>query len=157
MATSRTAREQLTGEGTTAFQNLQFLENCEEFGIEPGRNPLIGFPCEDPSVHRTYTEELRDLVHLAPRHGGSGPPTAWCTRCTRCTTGNIERLGWLPPTEGESPPPATRLPELPRNYLDHRETPRPKPCQQHGRARAFWPDACTRAFPPACRPVGKHA
>ncbi|MGW3267521.1 RiPP maturation radical SAM C-methyltransferase [Streptomyces sp. NPDC001056] len=59
----------LMGKGTTAFQNLQFLKNCEEFGIKPEWNLLIGFPGEDPTVYRKYAEELRDFVHLVPPHG----------------------------------------------------------------------------------------
>lgn len=59
----------LMGKGTTAFQNLQFLKNCEEFGIKPEWNLLIGFPGEDPAVYRKYVEELRDFVHLVPPHG----------------------------------------------------------------------------------------
>lgn len=59
----------LMGKGTTAFQNLQFLKNCEEFGIKPEWNLLIGFPAEGPEVYRKYVEELRDFVHLVPPHG----------------------------------------------------------------------------------------
>lgn len=59
----------LMGKGTTAFQNLQFLKNCAEFGIRPEWNLLIGFPGEDPAVYRKYVEELRDFVHLIPPHG----------------------------------------------------------------------------------------
>ncbi|MFF5256808.1 RiPP maturation radical SAM C-methyltransferase [Streptomyces leeuwenhoekii] len=59
----------LMGKGTTAFQNLQFLKNCDEFGITPEWNLLIGFPGEDPAVYRKYAEELGDLVHLVPPHG----------------------------------------------------------------------------------------
>ncbi|CAM5721617.1 RiPP maturation radical SAM protein 1 OS=Streptomyces alboniger OX=132473 GN=CP975_33855 PE=4 SV=1 [Streptomyces alboniger] len=59
----------LMGKGTTAFQNLQFLKNCEEFGIKPEWNLLIGFPGEGPEVYRKYVEELRDFVHLVPPHG----------------------------------------------------------------------------------------
>ncbi|MFI2763477.1 RiPP maturation radical SAM C-methyltransferase [Streptomyces echinatus] len=59
----------LMGKGTTAFQNLQFLKNCAEFGIRPEWNLLIGFPGEDPAVYRKYAEELRDFVHLIPPHG----------------------------------------------------------------------------------------
>ncbi len=59
----------LMGKGTTAFQNLQFLKHCDEFGIKPEWNLLIGFPGEDPAVYRKYVEELRDFVHLEPPHG----------------------------------------------------------------------------------------
>ena len=64
-----TSTLKLMGKGTTAFQNLQFLKNCEEFGIKPEWNLLIGFPGEDPTVYRKYVEELRDFVHLVPPHG----------------------------------------------------------------------------------------
>ncbi|MFF3767590.1 RiPP maturation radical SAM C-methyltransferase [Streptomyces sp. NPDC001922] len=59
----------LMGKGTTAFQNLQFLKNCDEFGITPEWNLLIGFPGEDPEVYRKYVRELRSLTHLVPPHG----------------------------------------------------------------------------------------
>lgn len=59
----------LMGKGTTAFQNLQFLKNCDEFGVQPEWNLLIGFPGEDPDVYRKYAEELHDLFHLVPPHG----------------------------------------------------------------------------------------
>ncbi|MGW1951384.1 RiPP maturation radical SAM C-methyltransferase [Streptomyces sp. NPDC001920] len=59
----------LMGKGTTAFQNLQFLKHCNEFGIKPEWNLLIGFPGEDPAVYRKYVEELRDFFHLVPPHG----------------------------------------------------------------------------------------
>ncbi len=59
----------LMGKGTTSFQNLQFLKHCDEFGIKPEWNLLIGFPGEDPAVYRKYVEELRDFVHLVPPHG----------------------------------------------------------------------------------------
>lgn len=59
----------LMGKGTTAFHNLQFLKNCDDFGIQPEWNLLIGFPGEDPAVYRKYVEELPDLIHLVPPHG----------------------------------------------------------------------------------------
>ncbi|MFE9426971.1 RiPP maturation radical SAM C-methyltransferase [Kitasatospora sp. NPDC006697] len=59
----------LMGKGTTAFQNLQFLKSCDEFGIQPEWNLLIGFPGEDPEVYRKYARELADLRHLIPPHG----------------------------------------------------------------------------------------
>ncbi|MFD8992130.1 RiPP maturation radical SAM C-methyltransferase [Streptomyces goshikiensis] len=64
-----TSSLKLMGKGTTAFQNLQFLKHCVEFGIHPDWNLLIGFPNEDPAVYDRYLEFLPHLVHLPPPHG----------------------------------------------------------------------------------------
>ncbi|WP_460395570.1 RiPP maturation radical SAM C-methyltransferase [Actinophytocola sediminis] len=64
-----TSTLKLMGKGTTSFQNLQFLKNCEEFGIEPKWNLLIGFPGEDELVYRRYAEILPLLTHLRPPNG----------------------------------------------------------------------------------------
>jgi ribosomal peptide maturation radical SAM protein 1 len=64
-----TSTLKLMRKGTTAFQNLQFLKSCEEFGIDPHWNLLIGFPGEDESVYRNYERIIPLLTHLRPPHG----------------------------------------------------------------------------------------
>ncbi|MEQ4304394.1 RiPP maturation radical SAM C-methyltransferase [Plantactinospora sp. B6F1] len=64
-----TSTLRLMGKGTTVFQNLQFLKNCREFGIEPDWNLLIGFPGEPESVYEKYRVDLPLLTHLSPPHG----------------------------------------------------------------------------------------
>ncbi|WP_447041728.1 RiPP maturation radical SAM C-methyltransferase [Streptomyces sp. DSM 118878] len=61
-----TSTLKLMRKGTTAFQNLQFLKNCVEFGMTPEWNLLIGFPGEDESVYRFYEQVLPLLTHLPP-------------------------------------------------------------------------------------------
>ncbi|MGW1917667.1 RiPP maturation radical SAM C-methyltransferase [Streptomyces sp. NPDC002076] len=64
-----TSTLKLMGKGTTVFQNLQFLKNCVEYGIEPDWNLLIGFPGEPASVYEKYRQDLPLLSHLPPPHG----------------------------------------------------------------------------------------
>ncbi|MEV0266893.1 RiPP maturation radical SAM C-methyltransferase [Streptomyces sp. NPDC050617] len=64
-----TSTLKLMGKGTTVFQNLQFLKNCLEYGIEPDWNLLIGFPGEPASVYEKYRKDLPLLSHLPPPHG----------------------------------------------------------------------------------------
>ncbi|WP_020124645.1 RiPP maturation radical SAM C-methyltransferase [Streptomyces canus] len=64
-----TSTLKLMGKGTTVFQNLQFLKNCVEYGIEPDWNLLIGFPGEPASVYEKYLQDLPLLSHLPPPHG----------------------------------------------------------------------------------------
>jgi ribosomal peptide maturation radical SAM protein 1 len=59
----------LMAKGTTAFQNLQFLKNCTDFGITPSWNLLIGFPGEDPAVYESYARNIPSLTHLYPPSG----------------------------------------------------------------------------------------
>ncbi|ONF73756.1 RiPP maturation radical SAM C-methyltransferase [Amycolatopsis keratiniphila] len=59
----------LMAKGTTAFQNLQFLKNCDEFGISPDWNLLIGFPLEEEAVYERYTHDIPLLTHLPPPSG----------------------------------------------------------------------------------------
>lgn len=61
-----TSTLKLMRKGTTAFQNLQFLKSCVEFGITPEWNLLIGFPGEEESVYRFYEQVLPLLTHLPP-------------------------------------------------------------------------------------------
>ncbi|MEH1017335.1 radical SAM protein [Micromonospora sp. CPCC 206060] len=46
----------LMGEGTTSFQNIQFLKSCIRHDIEPVWNLLIGFRGEQEAVYRKYRE-----------------------------------------------------------------------------------------------------
>lgn len=64
-----TSTLKLMAKGTTAFQNLQFLKNCSEFGIKPSWNLLIGFPREDPAVYERYAMYIPKLLHLPPPSG----------------------------------------------------------------------------------------
>jgi ribosomal peptide maturation radical SAM protein 1 len=64
-----TSTLKLMAKGTTAFHNLQFLKNCDEFGIDPDWNLLIGFPREEESVYERYTHDLPLLTHLPPPVG----------------------------------------------------------------------------------------
>ncbi|WP_243793874.1 RiPP maturation radical SAM C-methyltransferase [Saccharopolyspora gloriosae] len=61
-----TSTLKLMRKGTTAFQNLQFLKSCVEFGINPDWNLLIGFPGEEESVYQTYERIIPLLTHLSP-------------------------------------------------------------------------------------------
>jgi ribosomal peptide maturation radical SAM protein 1 len=61
-----TSTLKLMRKGTTAFQNLQFLKSCVEFGIKPEWNLLIGFPGEEESVYERYEQILPLLTHLPP-------------------------------------------------------------------------------------------
>lgn len=61
-----TSTLRLMRKGTTAFQNIQFLKSCAEFGIKPEWNLLIGFPGEEESVYRTYEKVIPPLTHLYP-------------------------------------------------------------------------------------------
>jgi magnesium-protoporphyrin IX monomethyl ester (oxidative) cyclase len=64
-----TSTLKLMAKGTTAFHNLQFLKNCDEFGIDPVWNLLIGFPGESEEVYQRYMEVLPRLTHLRPPGG----------------------------------------------------------------------------------------
>jgi ribosomal peptide maturation radical SAM protein 1 len=59
----------LMKKGTTAFQNIRFLMNCQRYGIAPYWNLLVGFPAEPESVYRKYCDDLPRLFHLPPPTG----------------------------------------------------------------------------------------
>ncbi|MEV5407893.1 RiPP maturation radical SAM C-methyltransferase [Thermopolyspora sp. NPDC052614] len=61
-----TSTLQLMAKGTTVFLNLQFLQKCLRYGIQPLWNLLIGFPGEEASVYQKYETDLPNLVHLPP-------------------------------------------------------------------------------------------
>ncbi|MFC6085292.1 RiPP maturation radical SAM C-methyltransferase [Sphaerisporangium aureirubrum] len=61
-----TSTLQLMAKGTTVFLNLQFLQKCLKYGIEPLWNLLLGFPGEEASVYEKYAADLPNLVHLPP-------------------------------------------------------------------------------------------
>jgi ribosomal peptide maturation radical SAM protein 1 len=64
-----TSTLKLMKKGTTAFQNIRFLHNCADFGIEPAWNLLIGFPGEPKSVYEKYVKDIPLLRHLPPPSG----------------------------------------------------------------------------------------
>ena len=64
-----TATLKLMKKGTTSFQNLQFLQNCLVYGINPVWNLLIGFPGEQEAVYEKYYVDLPSLHHLPPASG----------------------------------------------------------------------------------------
>lgn len=59
----------LMNKGTTAFHNIQFLKNCNRFGMSAIWNLLIGFPREEEAVYRKYAEDIPLLTHLPPPSG----------------------------------------------------------------------------------------
>jgi magnesium-protoporphyrin IX monomethyl ester (oxidative) cyclase len=59
----------LMGKGTTSFLNLQFLQKCLKYDVNPLWNLLLGFPGEDPGVYKKYAADLPWLVHLPPPEG----------------------------------------------------------------------------------------
>lgn len=61
-----TSTLKLMRKGTTAFQNLILLKNCQICGVQPEWNLLIGFPGEPESVFKKYVAVLRHFYHLPP-------------------------------------------------------------------------------------------
>lgn len=64
-----TSSLKLMAKGTTSFLNLQFLQKCLKYGINPLWNLLLGFPGEEAPVYEKYARELPSLVHLPPPEG----------------------------------------------------------------------------------------
>lgn len=64
-----TSTLKLMRKGTTAFQNVLFLENCVTYGMTPYWNLLIGFPGESEDTYRRYAELIPLLTHLCPPTG----------------------------------------------------------------------------------------
>jgi magnesium-protoporphyrin IX monomethyl ester (oxidative) cyclase len=64
-----TSTLQLMAKGTTVFLNLQFLQKCLKYDVNPLWNLLIGFPGEDAEVYRKYVADLPRLIHLPPPEG----------------------------------------------------------------------------------------
>lgn len=64
-----TSTLKLMKKGTTAFQNIGFLKNCADLGIEPQWNLLVGFPNEPKSVYEKYIRDIPLLEHLPPPSG----------------------------------------------------------------------------------------
>ena len=64
-----TSTLKLMRKGTTAFQNIRFLQHCRLHGVVPLWNLLIGFPGEGSAVYAKYMRELASLVHLPPPTG----------------------------------------------------------------------------------------
>jgi ribosomal peptide maturation radical SAM protein 1 len=64
-----TSTLKLMAKGTTSFLNLQFLQKCLKYGVNPLWNLLTGFPGEEASVYRKYAADLLSLVHLPPPEG----------------------------------------------------------------------------------------
>src|SRR5262249_51568635 len=56
----------LMGKGCTGLQNIQFLRNCQELGIQAMWNLLYGFPGESPEEYERQAELIPLLGHLRP-------------------------------------------------------------------------------------------
>jgi magnesium-protoporphyrin IX monomethyl ester (oxidative) cyclase len=59
----------LMRKGTSSFQNLAFLAECKQLGIQPLWSVLIGFPGEEEAVYQKYGRDLPLLGHLPPPLG----------------------------------------------------------------------------------------
>jgi len=55
--------------GSSAFNNIRFLQQCVKYSVRPGWNLLIGFPGEEEVVYRKYVADLPLLHHLPPPNG----------------------------------------------------------------------------------------
>jgi len=55
--------------GTTSFQNIRFLLDCLDFGIDVAWNLLVGFVDEDDASYRHYLEMIPLLGHVPPPSG----------------------------------------------------------------------------------------
>jgi len=64
-----TSTLKLMRKGTTAFNNIKFLENALKYGIKPAWNLLIGFPGETEDVFEKYLNDLPKFFHLPPPVG----------------------------------------------------------------------------------------
>ncbi len=64
-----TATLKLMKKGTSAFNNIRFLQYTVTYSILPHWNLLIGFPGEEESVYAKYYEDLPLLHHLPPPSG----------------------------------------------------------------------------------------
>ncbi|WP_051820094.1 RiPP maturation radical SAM C-methyltransferase [Streptomyces sp. NRRL S-920] len=59
----------LLGKGTTAFQSLQFMKLCLQYGIHPEWNLLVGAPREPEEMYAKYERDFPLLAHLTPPTG----------------------------------------------------------------------------------------
>ncbi|MFI9562622.1 RiPP maturation radical SAM C-methyltransferase [Streptomyces rishiriensis] len=57
------------GKGTTAFQSLQFMKLCLQYGVHPEWNLLVGAPQEPEEMYSKYERDFPALVHLTPPTG----------------------------------------------------------------------------------------
>jgi magnesium-protoporphyrin IX monomethyl ester (oxidative) cyclase len=64
-----TSTLQLMAKGTTSFLNLQFLQKCVKYDVNPLWNLLLGFPGEEADVYRKYVADLPSVIHLPPPEG----------------------------------------------------------------------------------------
>lgn len=64
-----TSTLKLMKKGTSSFQNIAFLQNCVNLGIQPLWNLLIGFPGEPEQTYEEYLRKLPLLHHLPPPLG----------------------------------------------------------------------------------------
>ncbi len=64
-----TSTLKLMRKGTSAFQNIRFLQGCLVNGIAPMWNLLVGFPGETGETYAKYVADLPSLVHLPPPSG----------------------------------------------------------------------------------------
>lgn len=56
----------IIGKGVNGLQNITFLKNCREAGIEPIWNFLWGFPKEPESSYKNMANLIPLLTHLHP-------------------------------------------------------------------------------------------
>ena len=64
-----TSTLKLMKKGTTAFNNIRFLQNTVVYSIVPHWNLLVGFPGEDEGVYEKYCHDMPLLQHLPPPSG----------------------------------------------------------------------------------------
>lgn len=64
-----TSTLKLMRKGTTAENNVSFLDDCRQLGITPFWNLLVGFPGEGAASYMQYEASLEHLHHLPPPMG----------------------------------------------------------------------------------------
>ena len=64
-----TSTLKLMRKGTSAFNNIRFLQNCLVYSVAPFWNLLVGFPGEAEEIYIKYVNELPSLFHLPPPAG----------------------------------------------------------------------------------------
>ncbi|HVU94488.1 MAG TPA: RiPP maturation radical SAM C-methyltransferase [Puia sp.] len=64
-----TSTLKLMRKGSSAFNNIRFLQQCLRYSVRPGWNLLIGFPGEEEAVYEKYVADLSLLHHLPPPNG----------------------------------------------------------------------------------------
>jgi ribosomal peptide maturation radical SAM protein 1 len=83
----------LMRKGVTAFQNVQLLKWCAEYGIRPTWNILYGFPGEPPEEYARMTAVVPSLTHLTPPMAGAFELSRFSPYHERAGEFGIEVLG----------------------------------------------------------------